>query len=159
MDNSAPRSHGSSVLSACIVAAALIASALVVAHRPSSLAGNTVPGSASTARPAETPPIAQASAQEQFRSQVLAAPSLHTLQKGGRAYTLADVKVTRVIYSAKDDAFSFLYDRVWEPALTASGDQDNSTTLGNDGYGHYYGTVNLDSLGGDTDQRADVTIK
>ena len=159
MDNSAPRSHGSSVLSACIVAAALIASALIVAHRPQSLAGNTGPGSASTARPVEMPPIAQASVQEQFRSQVLAAPALHTLQKGGRAYTLADVKVTRVIYSAKDDAFSILYDWVWQPAMPAGGAQSDSTTLGNDGYGHYYTTVNLVSLGGSTDQSADVTIK
>lgn len=62
------------------------------------------------------PPIAQASAQEQFRSQVLAAPALHTFLKDGKLYTLADVKVEQVIYSAKDDAFTLIYDWVWQPS-------------------------------------------
>jgi hypothetical protein len=159
MVNPPPRSSGSSIIAACIVAAALIVSALIVAHRPPSWAGTPALGSASTVRPAEAPPIAQASVQEQFRSQVLAAPALHTFLKDGKTYTLTDVKVEQVIYSAKDDTFTLIYDWVWQPAMPAGGDQSGSFTFINDGYGHYFGSADFRSIAGNADQSAAVTLK
>ena len=159
MNAAAPRSNVSSLLAACIVAAALIASALIVTHRPMASSTSLVPVLTPTATPAVAPPIAQPSAQEQFRAQVLAAPSLHTFLDKGKAYTLADVKVKQVTYSAKDDTFTIFYDWTWQPGPPPDNPQNDSATLSNDGYGHYYGTVVLSPIVGGSGQNADVTIK
>lgn len=116
-----------------------------------------------SAKPVVMPPIAQESAQEQFRAQVLAAPTVHTCLHNKIAYTLADVKVTQVIYSAKEDVFTINFNWGWLPAMPSDGPGSDTSTLQNDGYGHYYGTVYLTRISPngeiDRSQSADITIK
>ena len=147
------------VLAACIVAVSLIASALIMTHRPAAAATSSLPPAALTAKPAGTPPLAQASVTEQFRTQVLAAPELHICHYNGKTYTLADVKVGQVIYTAKDDDFNTSCEWVWQPAMPADGPQSSGCTLNNDGYGHYYGSIALDPGSADAKQNADITIR
>ncbi|MDQ2800940.1 MAG: hypothetical protein M3Y13_15010 [Armatimonadota bacterium] len=112
-----------------------------------------------SARPIAVPPITQEAAQEQFRAQVLAAPKLHTFLDNHVTHTLSDVKVTQVLYSAKDDTFTLLYDLSWQPAMPSGGPQSDTATLNNDGYGHYYGPVIIRPGDSDIAQYAYVTIK
>ena len=104
------------------------------------------------------PPITQASASEPFWSQVLAAPALRTLSKEGTTYTLADVNVERVIYSAKEDTFEITYRWVWQPSMPAGTNVIDSSGFSNDGYGHYSGIPDF-SDAGNADQSAAVTLK
>lgn len=159
MDNAAPRPHTPSLLPACIVAASLIVSALIIAHRPPPPAPVVAPASTPSARPVTMPPIAQASAQQQFRAQVLATPALHTFVYNKQTYTLTDVHVKQVIYSAKDDNFTITYDWVWLPAMPHGGPQSDYSVLSNDGYGHYYGGAVLSPVMGGSGQNADITIR
>lgn len=155
MENAAPRFDMSSLVAACIIAVALLAAALIVTQRPTISGGNPLPalaGSAPAAKPMSMPPITQASAQEQFRAQVLAAPTLHTFLRNGKAYTLTDVKVERVVYSAKDDNFSIVFTWVWQPAMPGGDSQSDSATLNNDGYGHYYGSGSFRPAMGGNDE-------
>lgn len=159
MENTAPRFNASSIIAACIVAAALIASALIVSHRPAA-GGSAQPTSIPSAKPVAMPPIGQESAQEQFRAQVLAAPTLRTFLYGGKTYTLTDVKVTRVLYTAKDDDFLVSYDWIWQPAMPPDGPNADFCGLSNDGYGHYYGVASISpAVGGTAQDTTDVTIK
>lgn len=147
------------IIAACIIAGGLVGGALIIAHRPlgtgSALgARTTVPAARLT-----TPPITQASASAQLRAQVLAAPTLHTFVFKKATYTLVDVKVTQVIYEAKDDTFTIRYTYVWQPAMPPGGPQDEYATFSNDGYGHYYGAVVLSPVFQGSGQNADVTLK
>ncbi len=153
-----PRSDVSVLAAACIVSASLIVSAVIVVHRP--MVSGVVPASAAAVKPTGTPPIAQASVQEQFRAQVLAAPTLHSYRYNGKAYTLTDIKVNQVVYTAKDDDFTINYDFVWHPTMPSSGPQDSFCLLKNDGYGHYCDTAVVSGLPtGNAIQSALVTIK
>ncbi len=154
-----PRSDVSILAAACIVSVSLIVSAVIVVHRPA--ASGSVPASVSAdfAKPTGTPPIAQASVQEQFRAQVLAAPTLHSYRFDGKTYTLTDIKVDQVVYTAKDDSFAIFYSYTWQPAMPADGPQSSGCDLNNDGYGHYYGTASLSSPVDENGQNVDVTIK
>ncbi len=158
MDNTAPRFPSANIIAACIVAASLLGAALILAHRPDAALSNAVftgPGVKTMA----VPPITQEAAREQFRAQVVAAPKLHTFSLNHIDYTLSDVAVTQVLYSAKDDTFTVIYDLTWQPAMLKSGPQGGSASLNNDGYGHYFGVVSLASFGSFGDQDVDVTIK
>ena len=97
--------------------------------------------------------------EEQFRAQVLAAPTLHNFLYNGKRYALTDIKVNQVIYTAKDDDFTLPYDCVWQPVMPRGGPQGGYCNLNNDGYGHYYGTaVTVNPSGNDTPS-GDVTVK
>jgi hypothetical protein len=158
MDNSMHRTNLANIVAACIIAVGLITAALIVTDRPVSVLTNTVPVM-SSAKSIVMPPITQEAAQEQFQAQVLAAPKLHTFLSNRVTHTLSDVKVTQVLYSAKDDTFTVLYDLTWQPAMSSDGPQSGTATLSNDGYGHYYGIVIIRSGEGNVAQYAYVTIK
>lgn len=147
------------IIAACIVAGGLLGSALIVAHRPAVVA--TLPGTraALPAPGAIQPPITQASAAAQFRTQVLAAPTLHTLVFKKAAYTLADVHVTQVEYDFKQDVFTLSYTYAWQPAMPPDGPQNDDTQFSNNGYGDYYGTVVLSPVFQGTGQNATVMLK
>jgi hypothetical protein len=143
------KGSASPIIAACVIAAGLIGAALIVAHRP--------PSPATITARAVAPPITQESARQQFRSQVLAAPALHTYSDHGTSYTLSDIRVSQVIYTLKDDTFTLVYDWVWQPSVSTT-DLDNSTTFSNDGYGHYFGSV-VFSATPDVRLQADVTLR
>lgn len=105
------------------------------------------------------PPITQEAAREQFRAQVLAAPKLHTFLENRITYTMSDVNVTQVLYSAKDDTFTLLYDLSWQPTMPSDGPQSGTATFSPDGYGHYYGIVITRPGEGSIAQYAYVTLK
>ncbi len=147
METTPPRFNPLSLIAPGLVSISLLASALIIAHRPP-----TPAFSASTVRPSAVsgvvsapvlppPPITQASAAAQFRAQVLAAPTLHTLLYKGQTYTLADLKVTQVIYTVKDDSFQIKFDWVWQPNLPAGATIHDFSILTNDGYNHYFGSA------------------
>lgn len=147
------------IVAACIIAGGLIGGALIVAHRPAVIA--TSPGTrpAVPAPGAIQPPITQASASSQLRTQVLAAPALHTFVFKKTTYTLADVKVTQVDYDAKNDLFTLHYTYAWQPAMPPDGPQNDYTQLSNNGYGDYYGTALVSKGIGIPGQTATVTLK
>ena len=88
---------------------------LILTQRPAAL--RTFHRPAAPAVKAGTPPFASASIKKQIRAQVLAAPALLHYQYGGKLYTLADVTVNQVVYTAKDDNFTLSYNCVWLPAM------------------------------------------
>ena len=154
-----PRFNTSLIIAACIVAAGLIASALIVAHRPAITGENILPVTTPVAKPMVMPPISQASVQEQFRAQVLAAPALHSFPYNGKRYTLADIKVNQITYAPKEDTFTVTYNYVWQPAMPPSGPQNSLCQLTNDGYSHYHDTAVISTLPDGILQSADITIK
>ena len=166
MDNSL-RSPVINLVAAVIVGASLIISASIVARKPEALgapspaeapSSSSAPAPAVDGRPLAAPPIAQDSVSSQFREQVLAAPDVHTRKANKQTFTLTDVKVKQVVYSAKDDTFTIRFDWVWDrPMARPDGDV---ATLTNDGYGHYYGSTGFGGMyeGGDV-HLADVTIR
>ncbi|RYG65760.1 hypothetical protein EON80_16740, partial [bacterium] len=106
------KSRNSNILAACIVGGCLIASALINS-RGSAVAGegeSSFPGAKVTV----TPPFAQDHVQEQFRKQLLAAPTLQTYKVNGKTYTLKDIDVTRVTYNAEKDFFTVSFHWVWK---------------------------------------------
>lgn len=163
METTTPRFNPFSLIAPGLVSVSLLASALILAHRPPAVSPTpAIPRAASEAVAApvlSAPPITQASAAAQFRTQALAAPTLHTILYKGQTYTLADVKVTQVTYTAKDDYFRLNYDWVWQPVMPAGGPQSDSSPMTNDGYGHYYGPAVLSPIVGGSGQNADITIK
>lgn len=147
------------IIAACIIAGGLIGGAVILAHRPlgtgSALgARTTVPAARLT-----TPPITQASATSQFRAQVLAAPTLHTLVYKGVTHTLTDVRATQVIYDATTDTFALFPTYTWQPVMPPGTPQDNAANFANDGYGLYHGTVILSPDDGMHGPHADVMLK
>ena len=154
MDTTASRSHLLNLVAACVVAFGLIAASLILAHRPPAV---VVRAAASPALP--VPPITQDSAGSQFRTLMLAAPALHTFRYSGTTYTLSDVQVTQVVYAPKDDNYTIVYNYVWQPAMPSGGPQSDSTTLSNDGFGHYYSPVSLPASIGPSSQNAYITIR
>lgn len=158
MDNSL-RSPVINLAAAVIVGGSLIISASIVARKPEALgAPSSSPAAVVEGRPMTAPPIAQDSASSQFRAQVLAAPDVRTRKANKQTYTLTDVKVKQVIYSAKSDTFTVIYNWVWNPPMARpDGDVD---TLSNDGYGHYYGSASFGGMyDGGSLHSADVTIR
>lgn len=155
MDNSL-RFPAVNLAAAVIIGASLIISASIVAHKPKALA---VPASSPVdARPRLAPPIAQDAVASQFREQVRSAPDVRTRKSNGQTYTLTDVRVKQVIYSAKNDNFTVVYDWVWNPPM-ARPDADLSI-LTNDGYGHYYGSAVFGGIyDGGSIHSADVTVR
>lgn len=121
------------------MAGGLVATALILRHGP--------------------PPIAQDSAQKQFRTQVLASPSLHTLSYRGVTHTLHDVRVDQVIYTAQDDQFSISYHLLWQPEMPTGVANGIGCSLSNDGYGHYYGYASFSPGESQTGKSVLVTIK
>jgi len=107
METTPPRFSPFSLIAPGLVSVSLLASALIIAHRPPAVSlSPAIPRAAAEAIAAPVlppPPIAQASAAMQFRTQVLTAPTLHTFVYKGLTYTLTDLKVTQVIYKAKED--------------------------------------------------------
>lgn len=147
------------IIAACIVAGGLLGSALILTHRPAVMA---TPSGTRPALPApgETqPPITQAAAAAQFRAQVLAAPTLHTLVYKGVMHTLVDVQATQVIYNAQTDTFALFPTYTWQPAMPPDEPQDNAANFANDGYGLYHGTVILNPDDGMHGPHATVTLK
>lgn len=147
------------IIAACIIAGGLVGGALILAHRPvgtgSALgARTTVPAARLT-----TPPISQASAAAQLRAQVLAVPTLHTFVLKKTTYTLADVKVTQVIYDPKRDAFSLRYTYIWQPTMPTDGPRDGTDTFVNDGYGRYYRDASIRIIGSEVFQSGNITLK
>lgn len=151
-DTPAARSSLSTVLAACIVAAGLIAAALIVAHKPTATA-------IVSAKPATAPPITQESARDQFRAQVMAAPGMHIWPHEKVVYTLQDVKVQNVIYSAKDDTYTILYDLTFQPTPPNGWEDKNVCTLNNDGYNHYYGDATFNPQQDASGISAPITLK
>ncbi|HEX8552444.1 MAG TPA: hypothetical protein VF681_12925 [Abditibacteriaceae bacterium] len=127
----------SNLPAAFIVAASLLASSLIIANRPLSAGQHSMPAASNGS--SQQPPIPQESAREQFRSQMLAVLQSRPFTKNKKTYKLVDVKVTQVVYLAKEDVFSIEYDRIWQPAMPSGGPRIGYAILRNDGYGHYYG--------------------
>ena len=143
----------SNIVAATILGASLIASALIVTQQPVGSTANN--GAAATsAKPVAAPPIAQDSVKEQFQKQLLAAPTERSYWHKGKKYTMTDVNIEQVTYSAKDDQFSISYQLIWEPTKSAPRAYHRFMPLYNDGYGHYYGSAPIDN-----GQRANVTIR
>lgn len=163
MDNSL-RSPVINLAAALIIGASLIVSASIVAHKPEAEgapASSGVPLSSPAAaegRPVARPPIAQDAVSSQFREQVLAAPDVRTRKVNKQTYTLTDVKVKQVVYSAKNDTFTITFDWVWNlPMARPDGD---AATLTNDGYGHYYGSAIFGGMyEGGSLHSADINIR
>ena len=144
MNGPTARLNLSNVVAACIIAAGLVTAALIVAHRPvitTTVPAGTMPTGAASANLMGMPPIAQEAVAERFRSQVLGTPNLHTLVYKGVTYTLTDIKLEHVIYSAKDDSFTIPFDWVWQPAMIADGPEGGVAELTNDGYRQYHDSV------------------
>ena len=169
MSNDSNKFQVFNILAACILGASLIASAQIVAHRlmppaagPSTNLALEAAANASNAstgaKALASPPLAQEAVQKQFREQVLAAPRLHTYRHQNKKYTLVDVKVTQVIYSAKQDEFLVRFEWVWQEGSPLGREWSSAASLSNDGYGHYFGTVSLGSMSQGSGQSADVTI-
>lgn len=143
METTTPRFNPLSLIAPGLVCISLLASALIVAHRPPAVS----PALTSSRAASETvavpvlplPPITQVAAAAQLRTQVLAAPTLHTILYKGQTYTLTDIKVTQVIYTAKDDSFQIKFDWVWQPNEPAGAVVHDLSILTNDGYNHYFG--------------------
>ncbi len=147
------------IIAACIVAGGLLGGALILAHRPAVMATSSGTRAALPA-PGETqPPITQASAAAQLRTQVLAAPTLHTFVFKKTTYTLVDVKATQVLYEAKDDQFLISYTYVCQPIMPSGGPQDDFTSFSNDGYRHYYGFATVGAVNKEGGQNATVALK
>lgn len=122
----------------------------------------SLPGDTRAAVPvpgAIQPPITQASAAAQFRAQVLAAPTLHAFVFKKATYTLVDVKVTQVLYEAKDDQFLISYTYACQPVMPPGGPQGDVATLSNNGYGQYYGFATVGAVNREGGQNATVTLK
>lgn len=143
METTTPRFNPFSLIAPGLVSVSLLTSALIVAHRPPAVSPaltsphDTLGAAALPVLP--TPPITQASAAAQFQKQTLAAPSLHTILYKKQTYTLTDIKVTQVIYTAKDDNFQVKFDWVWQPDAPAGAIVHDVSILTNDGYNHYFG--------------------
>lgn len=163
METTTPRFSPLSLIAPGLVSVSLLASALIIAHRPPAVSpAPAIPRAAAEAIAVPVlppPPIAQASAAAQFRTQVLTAPTLHTFLYKGQKYTLTNINVTQVIYTFKDDYFRLNYDWVWQPAMPSDGPRSDYSLLTNDGYGHYYGPAVLSPIMGGSGQNADITIK
>lgn len=148
----------SNIVAASILGVSLIASALIVTSKPLGSTGQNATVS-SAAKLTVTPPISQQSVAKQFREQLLAAPTVHTFIHKKQKYTLADVKLNQIIYDAKTDVFTLMYEWVWQPRSPFGRPHESYTTLDNDGYGHYYGIVVLSPESSGTGQNTNVTIR
>lgn len=146
METPASRINLSIIVAACIIAVGLVSSARILAQRP--VPGpNDMPArpvtAATTVQRLALPPFTQESVKEQIRAQTLAAPNMQTYRFHGVVYRLSDVTVSEVSYSAKDDAFFAILNRVWLPAMPADGPNSTAVSLNNNGYNQYAGAVFL----------------
>ena len=149
MNGMGSRFNLSNIIAASIVALGLVAAALIMTHR--SQARTT---DAPSAKFTVAPPITQESVGKQFRTQMLAAPNLHTVHVGGVTATLTDVEVSRVVYLPKDDAYHISFNYVWQPDISQNVAGGDDPTLTNDGYGNYFGYVTFNN-----DTSVSVTMK
>ena len=160
--NSGPRFQYSNIIAACIVGVSLIVAAAIVAQRPVALAPLISPTGAASqqvvdGRPKVAPPIAQDSVARQFHDQVMSAPEVHTVQYANQTYTLSDIKVEQVTYSAKTDQFGLVYKWVWPADAPTELPDEATADFTNDGYGHYYGSAFL--ITNNAHQHASVTLR
>jgi len=163
METTPPRFSPFSLIAPGLVSVSLLASALIIAHRPPAVSlSPAIPRAAAEAIAAPVlppPPIAQASAAMQFRTQVLTAPTLHTFVYKGLTYTLTDLKVTQVIYKAKEDFFEIDSRWVWQPVMPAGTTPTDQAYFTNDGYGHYHGIASFSPAYGVVGPQADIILK
>jgi len=140
MNGTGSRFNLSNIIAASIVALGLVAAALIMTHRPQAITTD-VP----SAKSVVTPPMTQESVGQQFHTQILAAPNLHTVHVGGVTATLTDVEVSRVVYSPKDDTYHISFNYDWQPDISQNVAGGDDPTLTNDGYGHYFGYVTFNN--------------
>lgn len=139
MNDTGSRFNLSNFIAASMVALGLVVAALIMTHRPLATATD-VPLAKSVA----APPITQNSVAQQFRTQMLRAPGGHQVLSNKFPFDLADVEVSRVLYSLKADTFSISFRGQWSPIAYTTQPSPHlagSATFTNDGYGHYFGDV------------------